>query len=384
MGAMRILILGGTVFLGRAVTDAALAAGHAVTHFNRGQSAAPDPRVESIVGDRTVAASFEPGKGDNRWDAVIDTRRPAAGGAAIGEHARNRPTGTFSCRRSPYSGPASPRIPGIARADPLPGVKTPENYGPLRGPRVRGRGARRVRRPRHRRAPGAHRRPHDPTDRFTWWLERVTLGGRVAAPGARRARCSSSTCATWRWMVALLEDDVHGTFNATGPGAAGHHAAVPRALRAVAGNDAQLVWIDEAFLATQKVIPWKRHAAVASRDRQVDRAAQAACRSSAASPPGSCSGRCGDHRGHAAVGPQPPARARMAGGIARRTRAGVAGGIRREPLGKAGRFPYRPPRSGRSSDVSQTLKLLDGEIDPTLPVASMILACRRCCPRKMP
>ena len=52
---MRLLVLGGTVFLGRAFTDAALARGHDVTHMNRGRSAPPDARVETLIGDRTAS-----------------------------------------------------------------------------------------------------------------------------------------------------------------------------------------------------------------------------------------------------------------------------------------------------------------------------------------
>src|SRR5437868_4232762 len=67
---MRLLMLGGTVFLGRALTDVALARGHAVTHMNRGQSAGTDARVETILGDRTSV----PFPVANRtWDAVLDT-----------------------------------------------------------------------------------------------------------------------------------------------------------------------------------------------------------------------------------------------------------------------------------------------------------------------
>src|SRR5207244_449432 len=72
MKAMRMLILGGTVFLGRAVTDAALAAGHQLTHFHRAKSAGIYARVETIVGDRTERP-FPASLTEREWDAVIDT-----------------------------------------------------------------------------------------------------------------------------------------------------------------------------------------------------------------------------------------------------------------------------------------------------------------------
>lgn len=260
MGEMRLLILGGTVFLGRALTDAALAAGHAVTHFNRGQSAAPDPRVESITGDRTVAASFEPAKGDNRWDAVIDTSGylPQVVRLSVEQLGESTHRYLFVSSISVYRGPGhSEDSPVLPAPQPLPEVKTPENYGPLKAACeavVRdafGDLAIVVR-------PGLIVGPYDPTDRFTWWLDRVARGGRVAAPGrpARKVQFIDVRDLA-EWMVALLEDDAHGTFNATGPLRPVTMQQFLERCRAVAGNEAKLVWIDEASLAAQKVVPWK-------------------------------------------------------------------------------------------------------------------------------
>src|SRR5215468_1353121 len=74
VGGMRLLVLGGTSFLGRSAVDLALAQGHNVTTFNRGQSGKDDPRVEAIRGDRTVEADLDALRADGRsWDFVIDT-----------------------------------------------------------------------------------------------------------------------------------------------------------------------------------------------------------------------------------------------------------------------------------------------------------------------
>src|SRR6478609_1525685 len=70
---MRLLILGGTVFVGRALTDSALARGHDVTHLNRGKSAPDDVRVRTLHADRTDATALAAAIGDRSWDAVIDT-----------------------------------------------------------------------------------------------------------------------------------------------------------------------------------------------------------------------------------------------------------------------------------------------------------------------
>jgi 2'-hydroxyisoflavone reductase len=260
MGAMRILILGGTVFLGRALTDAALDAGHVVTHFNRGKSAAPDPRVETITGDRTVAASLEQAKGENRWEAVIDTSGYLPQVVRLSVEALRDSTHRylFVSSISAYAGPGyAEDSPVKAAPVPLPDAMTPENYGGLKAACeevVRDAFddlALVVR-------PGVIVGPHDPTDRFTWWLERVARGGRVAAPGrpARKVQFIDVRDLA-EWMVALLEDDARGTFNGTGPARPVTMLQFLERCRAVAGKDAKLEWIDEAFLAKEKVIPWK-------------------------------------------------------------------------------------------------------------------------------
>jgi nucleoside-diphosphate-sugar epimerase len=257
---MRLLILGGGVFLGRALTDAALDAGHIVTHFNRGKSSAPDTRVDTITGDRTDPASLELAKGENRWDAVIDTsgylpqvvRRSVE--ALIDSTHRYLFVSSVSVYRGQGYGEEAAVFPAPI---PLPDAMTPENYGPLKAACevvVRdafGERAIIVR-------PGLIVGPHDPTDRFTWWPARVARGGRVAAPGrpARKVQFIDVRDLA-EWMIALLEDDARGTFNATGPARPVTMLQFLERCRAVAGGNAKLEWIDEAFLAQQKVAPWK-------------------------------------------------------------------------------------------------------------------------------
>lgn len=257
---MRILILGGGVFLGRALTDAALDAGHIVTHFNRGKSSPPDARVDTIIGDRAEPAALEQAKGENRWDAVIDTcgylpqvvRRSVE--ALIDSTHRYLFVSSISVYRGQGYGEEAPVA---ATPIPLPDAMTPENYGPLKAACeavVRdafGDRAIIVR-------PGLIVGPHDPTDRFTWWPARVARGGRVAAPGrpARKVQFIDVRDLA-EWMIALLEDDARGTFNGTGPARPVTMLQFLERCRAVAGGDAKLEWIDEAFLAQQKVVAWK-------------------------------------------------------------------------------------------------------------------------------
>jgi 2'-hydroxyisoflavone reductase len=261
---MRILILGGTVFLGCAITDAALVRGHRVTHFNRGKSGTPDARVETLTGDRTVGLDALLGRS---WDGVIDTSgylpqvvRHSAG--ALRDATRRY---LFVSSISAYAGPHFGEDAAVAAPpDPLPGAMTPETYGGLKGAceavvrETFGDGAIVIR-------PGLIVGPHDPTDRFTWWPWRIARGGRVAAPGrAARTVQFIDVRDLGRWSVGLLEREARGTFNATGPRTPIAMSDLLDACRAVSRSDASIVWrdasiewIDEAFLAVHGVKPWK-------------------------------------------------------------------------------------------------------------------------------
>jgi 2'-hydroxyisoflavone reductase len=253
---MRILVLGGTVFLGRAITDAAIARGHRVTHFNRGRSGAPDARVETLTGDRTAGLEALHGRS---WDGVIDTsgylpqvvRRSAE---ALRDATRRY---LFVSSISAYAGPHFGEDADVAAPpDPLPDAMTPETYGGLKGAceaAVRasfGDGALVIR-------PGLIVGPRDPTDRFTWWPWRIAHGGRVAAPGrAARTVQFIDVRDLARWSVGLLEREARGTFNATGPRTPVAMSDLLEACRAVSRSDAAIEWIDEAFLAGSGVKPW--------------------------------------------------------------------------------------------------------------------------------
>ena len=253
---MKILVLGGTVFLGRALTDAALAANHELTHFNRGR--APDARVKTIVGDRRDEEALGRAARAGPWDIVIDTSGylPQAVAQSVAA-LRDAATYLFVSSISVYTedqgcDEASPVQPA---PNPLPEAMKIEQYGALKAACeavVRdafGERAAVVR-------PGLIVGPHDPTDRFTWWPHRIALGGRVAAPGRPQRKVQFIDVRDLAaWTISLASQRAAGTFNATGtPVAMGE---LLEACRAVAGNDARLEWIDEAFLAANEVSGWK-------------------------------------------------------------------------------------------------------------------------------
>jgi 2'-hydroxyisoflavone reductase len=257
---MKILVIGGTVFLGRAFTDAALASGHEVVHFNRGQTSAPDTRVQRIAGDRNDATALRQAAAAGPWDAVIDTsgylpqvvRKSAA--ALRDQAARYVFVSSISAYADGGFDETSPLQPA---PDPLPPTMTPDKYGALKAgceAVVREIFATRAIVVR----PGLIVGPHDPTDRFTWWPHRVALGGKLAAPG-RPSRTVQFIDARdlARWMVLLAGNDVEGTFNAVGPQEPVAMQALLTVCREVSRSNADITWIDEAFLARSNVQPWK-------------------------------------------------------------------------------------------------------------------------------
>ena len=252
-------MLGGTVFLGRALTDAALAAGHEVLHFNRGRNAA-DPRVAAIHGDRNDVEALRRAASRGPWDALFDTsgylpqvlrKSIAALGDATGRY-------VFVSSISVYAGPGFAESSALQPApDPLPDAMTPQTYGGLKAAcesaarEMLGERAVIVR-------PGLIVGPNDRTDRFTWWPHRVAQGGRVAAPGRPgRPVQFIDVRDLAEWMVKLAAGTAKGTFNATGLAAPVPMATLLEACRDVSGSDARFEWIDEPFLEQMKVAPWK-------------------------------------------------------------------------------------------------------------------------------
>lgn len=251
------------MFLGRALTDAALARGHALTHFNRGKSAPPDGRVETLHGDRSDAPALRAALGERRWDAAIDTSGYMPQVVSLSAQAlRDRVkrylfVSSISVYASFDRGGFDEDAPVSPAPDPLPAALDMALYGPLKAgceAVVRaafGERATIVR-------PGLIVGPHDPTDRFTYWPARLARGGEVLAPG-RPSRGVQFIDARdlAEWMVRLLEDDVAGTFNATGPRAPLAMEVLLAACREVSGSDARLRWIEDARLVEAGVAPWK-------------------------------------------------------------------------------------------------------------------------------
>lgn len=252
---MRLLLLGGPKFVGRAVIDAALARGHELTLFNRGTTGAElYPELERIVGDRDGGLDGLRGR---EWDSVVDTSGYLP--RVVGESARLLADAAghyvFVSSISAYASLAEP----VDEGSPLAELSSPgseeiaTDYGALKALCEQDVEAAFPGRSTHVRA-GLIVGPHDPTGRFTYWAHRVARGGDVLVPGpAWRPVQFVDVRDLAAWMVHAAEERLAGPFNATGPATMG---AVMDAARRVSGSSARSVEVDDAFLAAQGVGEW--------------------------------------------------------------------------------------------------------------------------------
>jgi len=265
---MELLILGGTSFAGRHVVEAALAEGQRVTIFNRGRTNPglfPEA-VRSLHGDR-ASGDYEALRGAGPFDAVVDMcayvpRAAREAIAALGPGGLNGPYVLVSSV-SAYAEPqAQLESHGFTEESPLATLPegidsatedvTGETYGPLKvlteqaADALLPGGVMTVR-------PGLIVGPHDPTDRFTYWVRRMADGGEVLAPESPDVALTQFVDAgdLARWIVSSAAAGRTGTYNAVAP-------PVPLAdvLAAARPSGADIVWVPWEFLEREGVQPW--------------------------------------------------------------------------------------------------------------------------------
>ena len=256
---MRLLVLGGTLFLGRAVVEAALAAGDRVTIFTRGRTN-PDlyPDAERLRGDRETDLSP---LARRTWDAVVDTSGyvprvvRAAAEALAGRVAHYTFVSSISVYRDFREGPREDS-PVEILDDPA-SEDVQEHYGALKAlcedvvRDVYGERALVAR-------AGLIVGPHDPTGRFTYWVTRVAEGGDVLAPGSPDRRVQLVDVRDLgEWIVRMAKSRRGGTFNATGPVPPVTMGELLDTCGRVSSSDARLVWVDDAFLLERGVEQWQ-------------------------------------------------------------------------------------------------------------------------------
>ncbi len=257
---MKLLVLGGTVFLGRYMVESALARGHTVTLFNRGQHN-PDlfPNVEKLRGERDGGLAVLKGR---TWDAVIDTcgyvpRLVRASAEALADSVEHY---TFISSLSVYANTSKPNLdenaPVGKLADESVEQITNETYGPLKALCEQAAEQAMPGRVLNVRA-GLIVGPHDATDRFTYWPARVARGGDVLAPGNPASPVQFVDVRDLAgWIVKMAEARQAGVFNAAGPDDVLPMRQFLETCQSVSGASSNLIWANEKFILEQDVKPW--------------------------------------------------------------------------------------------------------------------------------
>jgi nucleoside-diphosphate-sugar epimerase len=257
---MKLLILGGTVFLGRHLVEAALRRQHQVTLFNRGQHN-PDlfPQIEKLTGDRDGGLEV---LRDRQWDAVIDTCGyvPRLVNASARRLADAVERYIFISTLSVY---ADPPFTGMDETAPLGRLEdetveqiTGETYGPLKALCEKAvedvlPGRTLIIRP------GLIVGPYDPSDRFTYWPTRLAHGGEVLAPDSPdRLTQFIDVRDLTNWILSMTENRQTGVFNATGPEYPLTFGKFLATCRETTHSQATFTWVSDQFLLDQHVAPY--------------------------------------------------------------------------------------------------------------------------------
>lgn len=252
---VRLLVLGGTRFVGRAIVAEGLARGWEVTALNRGVTGRLPAGTTSLLADRASPGDLDRALGDHTWDIAVDTWADApivASTAAWALTGRTRRYGYLSSSSVYTWGSHIDETSPVVEGDPL---GEDGDYAALK------RGAElgvvdafpdallaRA---------GLILGPHEDIGRLPWWLDRISRGGRVVAPG-RPGRplqyVDARDLATW--LLSGLSGELTGPVDVISRSG---HATTARLLEscvAVTGSDAELVWVDETDLQAAGVEPW--------------------------------------------------------------------------------------------------------------------------------
>ena len=255
---MRLLVLGGTLFLGRHVVDAALARGHEVATFTRGITGAPPAGVRDLRGDRDDPSSLAAALADalDGWapQGVVDT---SCQSRAAADQAAATLSGVDACAFVSSLNAYALWPPGPITGDDEPTWTTDDDgYGPVKayaertltsaigGPVLLARA-------------GLVVGPHDDVDRLGWWLRRLAAGGRVVVPehlDQPIALVDARDLADW--LVRGVEEGWSGGVNATGPAGMTTLGGLLRTCVEVVGADVELVPVPDEQLLAAGVQEW--------------------------------------------------------------------------------------------------------------------------------
>ncbi|MCX5203406.1 NAD-dependent epimerase/dehydratase family protein [Streptomyces sp. NBC_00237] len=254
---MKLLILGGTEFVGRAVTEDALARGWDVTVFHRGNHA-PPPGVTALHGDRVgdLSALADAVRDGARWDVVLDTwsGAPAAVREAAQLLADHADRYVYVSSRSVYADPVpahqaedgvlvEPGDEGYAHVKRGGEKAAVEVFGEDRCVLVRA---------------GLIVGPGENIGRLPWWLNRIALGGPVLAPGPRDLPLQYIDARDLAvWMLDAAEQGLSGPYNLISPqGHATMGELLDSCVRATGATGVELRWAEPELILSHGIVPW--------------------------------------------------------------------------------------------------------------------------------
>lgn len=258
---MRILILGGTSFVGRAITLEATSRGHQVTTFTRSSlpPGASTGQVESLFGDRTHSGAYDFAKG-RQWDVIFDTWFGAPRIVQQSAEKLRKHASYYS-----YVSTCS-----VYEADPLP-LGIDENFQTVAADPA----AESTNYPADKRGgelavlagfgpsasfiarPGLIIGPHEWPARLAWWLRRISEGGEVLAPGPRDLPLQYIDARDLaKWMVASAEAQIVGIYNALSPRAHSTISELLELCKTTTNSAADFTWVTAEFMLEQGIEPW--------------------------------------------------------------------------------------------------------------------------------
>jgi 2'-hydroxyisoflavone reductase len=254
---MRLLVLGGTHFLGRHVATAALERGHDVATFTRGVSGAPPEGARALHGDRDDPDALPSALAGWVPELVVDTSCQTRAAACNAAAALGGVRGyAFVSSLNAYAHwPPGP----VGREDDEPTWTTEDDeYGPIKAFAERELAAVLGDRFLTARA-GLIIGPYDPIHRLGWWLERIARGGRVVVPDALDQPIAAVDARDLAgWLVEAAERGLSGGVNATGPVGMTTLGGLLDLCREVTGSDAEWVPVPEEELFAAGVEEWVR------------------------------------------------------------------------------------------------------------------------------
>jgi 2'-hydroxyisoflavone reductase len=263
---MKILIIGGTRFLGRFLVEEALKHNHDITLFNRGNNKTEFIHVEQIHGDRNKEIELLKSQ---KWDAVIDTCAywPQSVNKSaeilkdnVGQYVLISTISVYKdFSKKNFNEDADLLTMPMEQADEL--FKEGDSaimskYGelkalceqallnllPTKSTIIR---------------PGLIVGPYDGSDRFTYWVKRVHDGGKILAPGRPERMVQYIDVRDLaKWTIHMVENQKFGIFNATGLEVNLTMESMLQSIRKGLNAEAEFIWIEDRFLLENQVGPW--------------------------------------------------------------------------------------------------------------------------------